>query len=141
MGQTEKIFSISPLTPSVKPLGQEFNFCTNRNEWFELNLGLDSWYKVGLIVLKKRSKMFMVFKKAQMKNPKKPQDHFMRGLCTVCGVGFYRLTVESPRLDLLDCRSSLTHPGGTSLSSSMSCIGPVSLLLEFAVSDGPPAFA
>lgn len=40
----------------------------------------------------------MVFKKAQMKNPKNHKDHFMRGLCTVCGVGFFRLTVESQDL-------------------------------------------
>jgi hypothetical protein len=31
LGQIEKIFSISALTPSVKPLGADFNFCTNRN--------------------------------------------------------------------------------------------------------------
>jgi hypothetical protein len=30
-GQIEKIFSSSALTPSVKALGVDFNFCTNRN--------------------------------------------------------------------------------------------------------------
>jgi hypothetical protein len=30
------------------PWGWFFNFCTNRNAWFELNLGLDSLCKVGL---------------------------------------------------------------------------------------------
>jgi hypothetical protein len=44
LGQIEKIyfFSISALTPSVKasPLGlADFNFCTNRNAGFGLNIG------------------------------------------------------------------------------------------------------
>jgi hypothetical protein len=30
-GQIEKIFSISALTPNIKPLGADFNFCTNTN--------------------------------------------------------------------------------------------------------------
>jgi hypothetical protein len=32
-------------------LGADFNFCTNRNARFELNIGLDSLRKVGLNVL------------------------------------------------------------------------------------------
>jgi hypothetical protein len=31
LGQIENIYSISALTPSVKPLGADFNFCTNRS--------------------------------------------------------------------------------------------------------------
>jgi len=30
-GQIEKILASSGLTPSVKPWGADFNFCTNRN--------------------------------------------------------------------------------------------------------------
>jgi hypothetical protein len=38
----EKFFSISALTPTTKLLGADFNFCTNRNAGFGLNIGHDS---------------------------------------------------------------------------------------------------
>jgi hypothetical protein len=41
-GRLKRIFLISALAPSVKPLGADFNFCTNRNAWFGLNIGPDS---------------------------------------------------------------------------------------------------
>jgi hypothetical protein len=42
-------FSILALTRLlVKPLGADFNFCTNKNAWFELDRSLDSECKVGL---------------------------------------------------------------------------------------------
>jgi hypothetical protein len=48
-GQVEKIFSIFSLDSwCKKALGADFNFCTNRNARFELNIGLDSSCKVGL---------------------------------------------------------------------------------------------
>jgi hypothetical protein len=41
-GRLKSFFSMSALTPSVKPLGADFNFCTNRNAGFGLNIGPDS---------------------------------------------------------------------------------------------------
>jgi hypothetical protein len=40
--QIENTFSISAFTPSVKTLGADFNFCTNRNASFGLNINPDS---------------------------------------------------------------------------------------------------
>jgi hypothetical protein len=31
LGRLKRFFLVQPLTPSVKPLGADFNFCTNRN--------------------------------------------------------------------------------------------------------------
>jgi hypothetical protein len=41
-GQIEKFFSISALTPSIKPWGLISTFVTNRNAGFGLNIGPDS---------------------------------------------------------------------------------------------------
>ncbi len=42
LGGLKRFFSSSALTPSVKALGSDFNFCTDRNAWFGLNIGPDS---------------------------------------------------------------------------------------------------
>ncbi len=70
LGQIEKIFSISALTWSVKPLGDDFNFCTDRDAWFELNLGLDYLCKVGLNPKKSLHRVSMYNKQSRLYNNK-----------------------------------------------------------------------
>jgi len=48
LGQIEKYFFYFSLDSWCNALGADFNFCTNKNAWFELNLGLDSLCKLGL---------------------------------------------------------------------------------------------
>jgi hypothetical protein len=38
LGRLKRFFASSGLTPSVKPWGADFNFCTNRNAGFGLNI-------------------------------------------------------------------------------------------------------
>jgi hypothetical protein len=46
------------LTPSVKSLQANFNFCINGNAWFELSLGpWDSLCKVGLTLFPQKNKV------------------------------------------------------------------------------------
>jgi len=42
VGQIEKFFSISALSPRVKLLGADFKFCTNRKAGFGLDISPDS---------------------------------------------------------------------------------------------------